>query len=407
MSSKKFEKYLQRGFETDKTRTSYRTSLKEFFKQQKINNIDNWTKKEEEMDRKQLLKYHNKIKEQIKDHHYYLRHERKPPLLASNKFIYAIKHYLLYYEIELKECFWKKQTKNGNGNNYSTIFKTPTKKQLKDILEFGNIQSKTMFLLQATTGSRISEILSIDKDKDIDLNYKYPRILIRSSKAKKTIKRRTTPEVKELILNYLNERDRYLQTRINRSIRGKLKKTDNRLFPMSHVNAEHIWKEMIKKAGMYELDPITKKPVMGTHSLRRFFKVNFKDPYYAKYLMGQSTKTDRAYDILPEEQLDQLYEEHSKKLFFFSVDEETQEQIKNQTNLINQIKEENIELKKQNEDLKNQMNRIEQEVKQSIELKMKFEEEERLKEKIKKEIIEEMTGLDVKKIKKEMVDNNG
>jgi len=97
---------------------------------------------------------------------------------------------------------------------------------------------------------------------------------------------------------------------------------------MTDGNAQDIWNRLTKKTGLREINKITKKPSMGTHSLRKYFKTNFKDPYYAKWLMGQSTKTDKSYDLYTETKIDEEYIKNSKDLFIFSMDLETKEKVK-------------------------------------------------------------------------------
>jgi len=300
------------------------------------------------MANKKRIHYLDTLEDDIRKHFNYLNTERDPPLHNSGVFLAAVKGLLTYYKVDLPEITWKNLRKNGNSQFRLSKFKTPTREQLRQILSHADVEAKAFFLVQMTSGSRISEIISL-KMQDIDLDYEFPRIFIRNfnSKTGKPIRKRISPEAKESLIDYLNIRKEIIETRRNRTItiKYKIPEDDDRLFPMGRANAEKMWMTITRKAGLYKLDPQTNKPIMGTHSLRRYFKTRFgnHDPYLAKYFMGQSTKVDESYDDWTDEQLDENYSEGVKHLFINQTPLETD----------NKIKKILKELDKSNDSLKN------------------------------------------------------
>ena len=346
--SLKLQDFLKYYPKTDGTRRYYKLRLIEFFLERQIIDIDDYLKDSRLMPNKKRVQYLDKLEDDIRKHFNYINTEREPPLHGSNAFIAAIKGLLTYHKIDLSEITWKTLRKNGNSEYRLSKFKTPTREQLRQILSHADVEAKAFFLVQMTSGSRISEIISL-KMEDIDIDHEYPRMYIRNfnSKTGRSIRKRISPEAKEVLIDYLNIRKEIIETRRNRTIhtKHKISKDDNRLFPMGRANAEKMWMTITSKAGLYELDPQTNKPIMGTHSLRRYFKTRFgnHDPYLAKYFMGQSTKVDERYDDWTDEQLDEHYAEGVKHLFINQTPLETD----------NKIRQISKELDKTNESLKN------------------------------------------------------
>ena len=346
--SLKLQDFLKYYPKTDGTRRYYKLRLIEFFLERQIIDIDDYLKDSRLMPNKKRVQYLDKLEDELRKHFNYINTERDPPLHRSDVFLAAIKGLLTYHKIDLPEITWKNLRKNVNSEYRLSKFKTPTREQLRQILSHADVEAKAFFLVQMTSGSRISEITSL-KMEDIDIDHEYPRIYIRSfnSKTGRPIRKRISPEAKEVLIDYLKIRKEIIETRRNRTIpiQYKIPKDDDRLFPMGRANAEKMWQTITSKAGLYKLDPQTNFPIMGTHSLRRYFKTRFgnHDPYLAKYFMGQSTKVDERYDDWTDEQLDEHYAEGVKHLFINQTPLETD----------NKIRQISKELDKTNESLKN------------------------------------------------------
>jgi hypothetical protein len=351
--SAKLQDFLKYYPKSDGTRRYYRLRLLEFFLERQIINADEYLKDPRLMANKKRVQYLDRLEDDIRKHFNYINTERDPPLHRSDVFLAAVKGLLTYHKIDLPEITWKNLRKNGNSEYRLSKFKTPTREQLRLILSHADVEAKAFFLVQMTSGSIISEIISL-KMQDIDLDCEFPRIFIRNfnSKTGRPIRKRISPEAKEALIDYLSIRKEIIETRRNRtiSIKHKIPEDDDRLFPMGRANDEKMWMTITRKAGLYKLDPQTNKPIMGTHSLRRYFKTRFgnHDPYLAKYFMGQSTKVDESYDDWSDEQLDEHYSEGVKHLFINQTPLETD----------NKIKQLSKELDKTNDSLKNKADYI-------------------------------------------------
>jgi len=237
--------------------------------------------------RKDELLYIKSIKEEIINHCNYLRDEYISPIHKTHKTpspkafasrTNAIKQFLLKYDIDIKNYFWKITIKRKYYPNTDSIGEkvTPTKKQLKSILNICNTQYKAIFLLQMVTGSRIGEILKLTFD-DIRTDEKYPfaYIIIRhtGSKNKRYCEKPITPEAKEYYDLYLKQRDKYIQESYWRTKNLKLKNHKktfaNIIFPITIGTAEDYWEKQINKLGLLRKDPITNHITMGTKILSR------------------------------------------------------------------------------------------------------------------------------------------
>ena len=73
----------------------------------------------------------------------------------------CVKMLLLEKDIELKNKVWRNINRRRNGNHAITQDKTPTPSELKQILQFGTIKGRTLFLLLSSGGMRVEEALNI------------------------------------------------------------------------------------------------------------------------------------------------------------------------------------------------------------------------------------------------------
>jgi len=393
LKSKKIEDCLSRC--KDKLRRNYKPCLRDFFifinkdPEKYIVDMDTI------LDRRKEIEYRKSVEIDVLK---YFNHLLKLEKVLSPRSFYLIKSaiskLLKTHNIILSQRFLEDLRNLLPKNEVITSFEIPTLKQLETIINHLDVQGKAMFLIQFNSGSRIEEVLSI-RLEDLDLHHKCPRFKIRyenSKNGKFTIKR-CSPEAKKWIKEYLKVRDKWLESKLNRTKGRGRNGEQGRLFPMSIQNANDKWNNALKKAGLYKKDTSSGIATMSTHCLRKLFRKQCKKAEqtdFGRWMANHGRNIDDTYvydDYNPDE-IDQEYSKIVPNLLLFGKTEITDKEI--------------IELKKQNEELRNQMNRIEKEVEESIKLRMKMEEEEKQKEKMKKEIIEEITGEASKRLYQEV-----
>ncbi len=194
---------------------------------------------------------------------------------------------------------------------------TPTKKELKNIFSNADCEARALFLMQMTSGQRIEQIVNL-RWEHVQLEHEYPRIFIRRQKGKRPIHTRITPEAKEYLLQYKEQYDQILQTREKRTPKKTRKTLDReRIFPMSHTNAERMWNNLTGKVGLFIHDPVTKYPLYGTHCLRRYFQQHLGNENDALFFMGKTPENIATYLRYNAEQLDIVYIKGAENLVVF------------------------------------------------------------------------------------------
>jgi len=344
-SSKKLKNFLDLYKDKAATHRAYKLHLVRYFQTKGIEDIDNYVKDKRMMDKEEKIKYLDKLEQDLTDYWKKLNEEYKGK--APYVWISAIKMFLIFNKtFELDNVYIDLQ-KSGHGNYTRTDTGTPTRTQLLKIFSYSNPESKALFMFQLTSGQRIGDVIETTFD-NIEMKHECPRVFYPDPKQKYVIKTRITPETKQLLKEYLEQRNKFIETRIKRGEHKRKKKLDmNRVFPMDKGTANAIWNTMLKNAGLYKLDPNTKRPVYGTHCLRRYFLSYFKDRDWGDFFSGHITPRNKEYRQYPHEKLDEKYKEHMKDLIVFETPAD-----------LTEINKEIAELRKENEELNRKLDKV-------------------------------------------------
>lgn len=274
----------------------------------------------------------------------------------------VIKVFLKYNNIQLNEFHLKHISKSIKDKKSATTFKFLNKKQLKKILQHANLKDKALFMLLATSGLRVNEALQL-KINNFDFNSDPTLISVPYNITKNGYKRTTftTQETKEILLQWIDYRPKYLKERANKIRNPKLKniKTNKELiFPYAYRSAYIMWNKLIKKAGFDQKDNTTNWHQYKIHGLRAYFRSQIATEIsqdIIDMLMGHETALTQAYRNLTDEELKEQYKKTENKLKIFESMEDLTE-IREQ---IEAIKKENQELKEKYKQLaKDQYNKL-------------------------------------------------
>jgi integrase len=226
-----------------------------------------------------------------------------------------------------------------------TIEIVPDTKILKEILSYGDVLSKALFLTMASSGMRPGEAISLTFD-DIELNQTPVKINV-PYQATRTKEPRITfisSEAKYWVEQWLKVRDKYLQ-----SGRNKFKEDSNLIFPLSYENLREKWNLVTSKAGYDDCDnrngKIKNRHKLTPQKLRKFFKTTLSDagiPFeVTESLLGHEEGMSPVYRRYTENQLKDWYLKGEEALLIFEkpVNQEEIDDLKSEmTKLQGQLK---------------------------------------------------------------------
>jgi integrase len=324
---KKITDYLEYRLNRDSTKRTFATHIRNYFLFLDISDVDSYFKDPRRMSNGKRIDYMDKIEHDIESYNNSLKSYSGSFRLSN---LSAIRKLLEYNKIDLGNSFWEGVRKAGAKAERESEIETPTIEQLRNILSRADNEGKAFFLIQMSSGSRVEEIRTLTFN-NLYLNTDPPsfRITKEHSKTGRAITKFFSYEALEFLKQYLDkDRDRILLTRLNRARNQKTKDDyKNQVFPMGKTNPEIIWSNLCKKEGLYKLDPKTKHPIMGTHSLRRFFEDNIGHGKLSKYMLNKLSKSEEAYSFKTKNKLEGLYKKHMDNLFIFNTPKKTKEEI--------------------------------------------------------------------------------
>lgn len=366
--SKKIQKFL--SYREGHTKNMYSNSLKKFLKwfdkKHSELDFDIYLKDIRLMEMKEKIATTDQYEEDILEFLTELKEKYEAKTIMGD--IAVIKSMLRHHRIDLDNAFWDgvKRLQPGNSPVNQTI--VSSQKELKEILTHANTRYKGIFITLITSGLRVGEVCSL-KMGDIDLNYTYPRITIRStnSKNKQPGKTRVSPEAKSCIMEWLKIRDNEIIKSYKRqmnfktvpyikefteTVKKEIISREDRLFPFDVRTVERAWIDLLEKAKYIEKNVISKGIAKGerhkrnVHSLRKVFRTQYgkynKD--LAEYFMNHVSELERIYDDKSEEWLDQEYGKGLRYLTIFETVMDESDRIKRINKNLKDVTDENKRL---------------------------------------------------------------
>lgn len=193
----------------------------------------------------------------------------------------AVRVFLSENEIELPMKFWRNLRNRTKGNRAVTDDIIPTPKQLKKILDHGDVRGQSFFLSMVSSGLRIGELCQI-KLNDVDFSTEPTTISVRAEYTKTGNKRKAfiSKEATEKMKAWLKHRDSYLNAAVKRAkvfeayYNRENKKTtdDKRIYPFSTGTARDVWNRLLENSEFNDKDETTKFYKMHPHVLRKYFR---------------------------------------------------------------------------------------------------------------------------------------
>jgi integrase len=346
--SQKVEQYLQENFRPY-TRNLYRSHIKMFFK---FLDVDADTYFDAGRDYKKDVLSYNK----------YLQENNYAPKSISVK-LSTIRNYLEAKKVDFGARFWKQVAKRGLGTAPILKDRSPTVKELRQILTLATAKERAFFLVMATGGIREAELVQL-KVKDFDFDSSPVKITIPGTIAKNKQERFTfiTPEAKNAVMAWMKRRENYINKSmegfkgLEKYLKNKYKKVEigspDRIFPFTEDRARKWWNKLLDDAGLNEIDTSGKTNdvhVLRLYTLRKFFNTRLKKvipEFVVKTFMGHEGYLNGSYDRFTGEELKQWYAKGMDQLYILEApaNQEAVEGIKEQ---MERLKEQVAELLKQ------------------------------------------------------------
>jgi integrase len=390
MESKAIDRFLKYGAPSKSTEMTYRSHLKEYFKVLKVKDPDKYFDNGRD------------YKTDVKD--FALAIRDRPPNTQKSK-LSCIRKFLSEFDIEFPNKFWNriKMENHLKGNRTIVEEKIPNNSQLKQILQFGGIKERALFLLNATSGTRIDEVLSLTFN-DIDMENRMIRI--REEVTKSRYKRITffTEEAKEALEAWLELRPKYLRNSYAKSkfVRESFEKhgykfnitknrtwkvskdgkpitteqlieKENRIFPFGYHTALNIWRRLLAEAGSpfneKDENPKLKFPryKFHIHTLKKFWfrclENTGANRNHIDSIGAHESELNGIYAKFAPETLKETYDQYSNSLSIFSdmdkFDKMYKPKIAEQDTAISSLTRKNKEYEDLIQQLKIQNERIE------------------------------------------------
>lgn len=256
------------------------------------------------------------------------------PALSTRTFFNAIKQLMISQNKDLRDLpFWEILKLRTRGAEPESDEAKMNAQDIRTILSHADTKARAMFLIMASSGRRISEILALNLD-DVNLDTTPATINIKKGITRKRTKtgQKTlcfiSNEARESLIAWLKERDAYIEKcckKAPRQLNRQNKNPDDpRVFPMSIDNANHMWVNLLMKSGVVESEKFVSKSdgktrnrvkrkhkgervLMNPHSLRKFFRSYLGDADLSEYLMGHATFLTKTYRQMKHEDLGDKY----------------------------------------------------------------------------------------------------
>ncbi len=249
----------------------------------------------------------------------------KPPMTAK-AYVTGLKEWLSFNDIEFTNKEAKSIKKKMPKGGVRTTEKDMDTVTIRTIISHMDIKGKALILTLASSGMRIGEALSITLE-DIHLNEEPPSIDIRGENTKNKNLRYTfiSKECKEVMIEWLKVRDRYLESSLNKNkglidsgISGSKTIDDDRLFPFSDGTVSQIWLNALEKAEFNFVDRGTHRLQLRIHQLRKFFRSQLAlgcPVDIVEALMGHEGYLTDAYRRYTKKQMSEFYIKNEHLLY--------------------------------------------------------------------------------------------
>ncbi len=248
-----------------------------------------------------------------------LSQSNSPPKTVRT-YIAAVKEFLIFSEIEIREMDLRKIKKKMPKGGAATIEKILDAETVKAILFQCTLMMRAIILLLVSSGMRIGEVLTLEM-ADIDVSrlnnigvIEVRGMTARGDGAKGGYQRYCfcSVEAAEAIRAWLLKRDQYMIEAQNKGkgIGQTRNPADTRLFPVSSTTVGDAWLIALQAAGLVSRDSMTNRLQIHVHMARKFFSSQLRlavPSEIVEGLMGHSGYLSDSYRRYTRAQVEEFY----------------------------------------------------------------------------------------------------
>ncbi len=228
----------------------------------------------------------------------------------------AIVSWLAENHVYLNERMLKR-VKTGNYSlGRDRIF---TIEELRRILNHCDSQMRTLIVILASSGLRISESLLIEWN---DINFERGSINLKKDYCKNRQPRIVffSEEAHEMLQSWKEYHPAFLE-KVDAYSPPGFERNTNLVFPIKYSSVREKYSRALEKAGLDERDPDTGWSTLRIHTLRKFFRTRLPQGGCSidvvEALLGHSGYLSNAYVRLETDELERSYRESEHKLWIF------------------------------------------------------------------------------------------
>jgi integrase len=284
--------------------------LENFFKKKLIDNkgtkqvYSNHIKRYFKVNNKDMNTYFDS-KQQYEEHitNYWNYLKDKSPNSRSMG-ISSIKNFLRAYDKTTRDLeIWDTIATRLRGKSSVIIKHVPDIDEIRQILHYADIRTKTAIMMSITSGMRIGEICKLERN-DVYMDEQPTRINVRAE-ITKTKRRRTcfiSPEATNLLKEWLRVRDEYLEQSLKSynfkdNTRYYKKRDDSRIFPYKPLAIRNGFNKACERAGFKNKSKCNgdfdnkihrSRRELSFHGLRAFFRTYLGNADLSEHLMGHT-----------------------------------------------------------------------------------------------------------------------
>lgn len=352
-----------------KTRRSYRSALRKYFRYVLNNKEESPVIMDESIDRYMA----NPEKDVVRDLQRFVVLAAQDPPLSTRNVVHTVISFLSHCDIELTKKQEKQIKAKIPKGKVRTVKKDLDRETIRTILLHLDELTTAVFLTLISSGMRIGECMQLTFS-DIDIQKVPAEINIRGEYTKSGEQRITflSDEAVRAIIAWLNIRERCLKGSANKNrglVRSGYSKAKNpednqRVFPFNYTAVSKRLITALKDAGIYEMDPKTKRSRTTLHATRTFFRsqLSLGCPLeITEALMDHSGYLTSAYRRYSKIQMAEIYQKNVHHVCVYTdqnieeLEKEFDKKMQGTTELVQKVVGENLELRSKLTGLENRM----------------------------------------------------
>ena len=248
----------------------------------------------------------------LKDFYKYEKEERNISIRSLNMRLSFIKHHFLENGIEVVDSMFKKIHEKQEKHERIGV----SAEQIQQVMNFCSNHIKAMMMIQASSGMRISEVLSLRRKDFVKLDRWMIKLKAENTKTKTGRTTFISKEAEEFVLPYLKRLE---------------EDSEERVFPVTRSCMTTALQRAVKASGVNGKYEHSKHNVFTSHALRAFFitQMGKDENNFGHSLAGHDFYMSEYNRLSDQEKLEKYIELEDNLLIFKEIENSKDERISN------------------------------------------------------------------------------